>query len=211
MFKQKPVKAENYKVRFDWISETFLFISIFAFGFSITFSNVLGFAAGILLALSLSGSLFWDTVQFDLWVDKKEFFTTLLWAGIDLSVISLTYLVLHFPSPIPNSSLTFNGFTNPDIWIQKTSSMLVGVTEETLFGALGFPWFYRRTGGNFFVAAGIICGFFAIFHFAVYRSDILALILVTMGRFILTLSIWWTRRMTPSILAHGGWNFFVSG
>lgn len=208
---KKKTEADSYKVRFDLIGGTFIFLSALTFAFGLTWKDPLAISLGVLLALSIGLADMFDTVQWDKWIDPEEWFWIMAWTIIDLSVVAITYFFID---------LLFHGywFSIPKVagqtveqafWLGKFGSMLTGVTEEVLFGMVVFPWWNRIVNGFYPLALAVNVGFFVVFHFFVYGGNLMALLVVGSARVILTLSVWFTGRSTSSILAHGGWNFIV--
>lgn len=200
------VKANKklYQMRFDIITGMFIILAVLGFSFGITFKDALSISAGVLLALGLGAASFFKTVSRDMFVDPKEFLWFMIWTFIDISVIALVHYAANVVFPISQSMFEAN------IFIGKFGALLIGVAEEVLFCMVLFPYFMRMFRNNFVFAAFVNVLFFTVFHFAVYGSNPLALMIVGAGRFILTLSAWWTNRASPSVVGHGGWNFIVA-
>lgn len=200
--KQRIKSNDRYSVKFDVLSGTFIVLSLLNFSFGIIFQDALSLSVAVLLALSMSACVMFKTVKWDFWIDPKEWFWIIVWTAVNISALALINLLVDVTFPVSNV------VTN-NIWFGKLGAMLVGVTEEVLFGMFLFPFFHRLFGGFLPLSLGSNMAFFFIFHLFVYGNDPLSLTVVTLGRMILTLSVWFTNRSTSAMISHGGWNFLV--
>lgn len=203
------LKSDNYQTSFDVIvSGTLLVMTSFVFSFGITWNDPLSQKIAIVLALALGLAAFFKTVRLDLWMDMKETILVALWTGINLGMLMFTNVIVKQTFPAVNSAVAID--PTALMLIGKSSAAFVGVAEEMLFSTFAYPYFFRVFGGFVIPVFVLIMVFFMVFHFFVYGGDLLTLVVVAFSRGILTASVWQTKKVTPAILAHAGWNFLVA-
>jgi len=194
-------KIDRYKVNVDIIMIFLVALATTVFGIGLTWNDQFSLQVGLMLVLGLTGALFVQTVGYDLSLDRKEWNWIIVWAVIDASVIAFYTLFVR-------EGISFQTINNEIL--QKISSSGVGVAEECLFGLFLTPFFFRFTKGNLYVTLLAVMSIFMLYHIYVYGVDLQALMIVTGGRGILSLSVIMTRRVTSATLAHAGVNFLVA-
>lgn len=176
-------------------------LAITVFGVGLTWGSDLYEKAGIMLLLGLTGAIFTQTFTRDFSIDKKEWSALITWTIINASVIAIYTLFIREGISLQTLSADM---------VNKLSSSGVGIAEECLFGLFLTPFFFRFTKGNLYLTLLSVMGIFMLYHIYVYGFDLQALMIVTGGRGILSLSVIMTRRVTSATLAHAGVNFLVS-
>lgn len=142
----------------------------------------------------------------DAMLSRKEFFDGLIWFLICFSLIvtlhvGVTAGLRHAPFGV---SLTLLDL--------KIYGILIAIAEEICFRGFLLPWWSTMTRGfGPYLAVPISAGAWAIFHFGVYGTDPLALMLVLMVGVILGFVAWFKNRLWILMGAHALVNFIALG
>lgn len=188
--------ANRYRIKIDVITANLIALAIFILCFGLTWGDPLSILCAILLSVGLGGCVFFETITWDLFLNKKERFQIVLWLLIDMGVVFAMNIAVKKVLPFQSIGE-----------IAGLGGIVIGVAEELLFGILATAWFWRMTRGNIPLTLLLVSMMFMAYHFFVYRSDWKALAIVFGGRMVLSGSVLQTQRATSTTVAHGLINF----
>jgi membrane protease YdiL (CAAX protease family) len=197
----KVQNIDRYKVKFDIIMIFLVALASTIFALGLTWDDPFSLRVGVMMSIGLGVAMFAGTASQDISIDKKEWTEIMFWTVICASVIAAYNLFIR-------QTVTFESITDP--MLRKLSSANVGISEEILFGMFLTPLFYRFTRANLPATLLAVMAIFMLYHIYVYGTDLQALMIVTGGRGILSLSVIMSRRVTSATLAHAGVNFLVT-
>lgn len=198
-------QSGKFRIKIDVVTANLIALALFIFCFGLTWTDPLSILGAVLLSCGLAGCVFFQTITWDFFINKRERFQIITWFLIDMGVILMINIAVQ-EAPLPFQGLQLVGLQ----LVGNLAGFVIGVGEEVLFGMYGTSWLWRMTRGNTFITLLVISSVFMAYHFKVYGSDLKALMIVFGGRMVLSGSMLQTSRATSATVAHGIINL-VSG
>lgn len=188
--------SKNYVIGF--FGNIAIGTAILIFGYGLTFRDPdLTNQLLIALALLTTGLLMsfitvgfkWEGFSF------KAMMPILLWTSLDMLAIFTVNRLIPFQMEI--SGLT-----------PKLFAVLMGVAEECFFRLWLCPWMHKLTGESW-LAILVSSSAWSVYHIKRYGANFNLLAIVFLCGCVLGASIIYSKRLDPSVFAHGGVNFIA--
>jgi membrane protease YdiL (CAAX protease family) len=189
-----------YQVNHDYISLTLIAIAVTVFLYSAVWTSEMSFKSLLAAVMLIAGFAFsfgfrYATVSR---VPGKLWLWSLMAFGF---IIIANFVVKIFPV-----QATTTATAGPVSW--SLFGMLVAVGEEQWFRGFLTPFICNLLGSIWgIVLSGLV---FGIYHFAVYGTDMTALVVVTMTGMALSYVAIQTKSVTPGMAAHVLNNFIAT-
>lgn len=187
-------------VKQDGISITLTILAVAVFLYSATFTDELMLRSTFVVVMALAGLVLSSTIkhtQVDESLSNIEVRQIIIWGAI-------AFVAVLFLNIFTKQAPIFAVAEEP--LIRRNFAVLIAVAEEQFFRGFITPFIASRT--NSILLGSVLSGvIFGIYHFAIYQSFDVLLIVFGSG-IILSYVALRTGRLSPTILAHVVNNWF---
>lgn len=195
-----PRRRQRITPVFDFISINLIVVAIIIFMYASTFIGTQAatqatVAVGI-LTTGLLMAIVLGKISIDPKISTKELAVMMHWLLICMGAILIANkiaMIRYEVSPMPANLF----------------AVLIGISEEMFFRVFLTTWFVMLVGKFFGIF--LSSGAWAVYHFAVYGSDIRAIGVILAAGFVLGYAYIQSRRASVPMLAHALINFIAVG
>lgn len=193
-----PSETKTFKTKLDFIFALLWPIGLLVFMYGGTFIGVSTLAekavvAVVMLIGGTVGCLLFRCIVFDYHLSRSEFAQVLTWTVISVGAIYMMNIAVK---------AQFQAYPMSD----RTFVVCIGIAEEMFFRVYLTSWLIGFTKN---ALLGILFSsiIFTVYHFQVYGTSGLSLLIVGGCGLILGYALWQTRRASTVMLAHGFTNW----